>query len=67
MEHAIWLIIVIALFAGAVWGGFWVIARAQLPKLALWIFGGIVLIIIIFALIALVNGRHDFWPGWITG
>lgn len=55
MENAIWLIIFVALFIGLVVGGFWVIAKAQLPQLASWIFGGIVLVIIVFALVYLVR------------
>jgi flagellin-like protein len=53
------LLILIVLFVALVWGGFWVIARAGLPRAASYIFGAIVLIVIIIALVAMVDGRWD--------
>lgn len=55
MEHAIWLFVLLILFVGGVLGGFWVIAKAEFPKIVSWLFGGIVLIIIAFALVMLVR------------
>lgn len=59
METVFWYILYAALFVGLVWGGFWVIARAGLPRAAAWIFGILVLIIIIFALMYLTRGHVD--------
>lgn len=57
MEQAIWLVVVAFAFVLFVLGGFWVIAKAGLPKPVLWAFGAIVLIIILFALVYLVRGN----------
>lgn len=63
MESAVWLIIYIALGIGLVVGGFWVIAKSGFPKWVTWIFGAVVLVVIVFALVYLVQHRgYDGGP-----
>lgn len=57
MEQAVSYIIYAALFVALIVGGFWVIGKAGLPRIAAWVFGGIVLVIIVFALMYLARGH----------
>jgi hypothetical protein len=62
MESAIWLVIYIVLGVALVLGGFWVIAKASLPQWVNWLFGGIVLVIILFALVYLAQHQSSYPP-----
>lgn len=57
METLIYFVIALAIFAVLVWGGFKVIAMAGLHRAVGWVFAVIVLIVIVYALMALTRGQ----------
>lgn len=52
----IWLVIYISLFCCIAWGGNWIIVTYQLPRPVLWIFGVLLLIILLLFIGNEVNG-----------
>lgn len=47
----------IGVFAIACWGAFWICARADAPKAAKWVVGGLLLIVLLYTLVRIVNAN----------
>lgn len=47
MNQLIWLVVYVSLFCLAVYGGHYIIKKYELPQFALWIFGVLLLILLL--------------------
>jgi len=59
IQSLLYFLFVVGIFCLVVWGGFWVCAKAGLPKFVVWAWGILVLVVLILALAGQIPG----WPG----
>jgi hypothetical protein len=61
-RSALILLIVVCVFIGVIWGaaagGLWLIAKFELPRPVKWFYGGLLLLIVIFAVLAIIDYHY---------